>query len=147
MKDRTLSVQMLDHSNMAIACEPGIRNELSDYFSFTPPGAKFMPQYRRRRWDGKIRLFNALSCQINVGLYAKLCKFAADRHYHIKLVPSAYGLPNKRNEINHQQIVKQLATFDTPFELRDYQYEAVTHAIERKRAVLVSPTGSGKAAI
>ena len=147
MKDRTLSVQMLDHSNMAIACEAGIRQELSEYFSFTVPGAKFMPQYRRRHWDGKIRLFNNLTCEMNVGLYAKLCKFAADRHYHIKMVHSAYGLPNKRNTINHQQLVKQLATFDTPFEMREYQYEAVTHAIERKRAVLVSPTGSGKSFI
>lgn len=147
MKDRTLTVQIQNHSMMAIACEASVRQELSDYFSFSPPGAKFMPQYRRRHWDGKIRLFNSMSCEMNVGLYAKLCKFAADRHYHIKLVPSAYGLPNKRNEINHQQIVKQLATFDTPFELRDYQYDAVTHAIERKRAVLLSPTGSGKSFI
>ena len=106
-----------------------------------------MPQYRRRHWDGKIRLFNALTCEMNVGLYAKLCKFAADRHYHIKLAPSPYGLPNKRNTVDHQRLVKQLATFDTPFEMRDYQYEAVTHAIERKRAVLVSPTGSGKSFI
>ena len=106
-----------------------------------------MPQYRKRYWDGKIRLFNNLSCEMNVGLYAKLCKFAADRHYHIKLAPSPYGLPNKRNTVDHQKLVKQLATFDTPFEMRDYQYEAVTHAIERKRAVLVSPTGSGKSFI
>jgi superfamily II DNA or RNA helicase len=147
MKDRTLSVQMLDHSNMAVACDPGVRQELSDFFSFNVPGAKFMPQYRRRHWDGKIRLFNNLSCELNVGLYAKLCKFASDRHYHIKLVPSAYGLPNERNKVDHQKLVKQLATFDTPFEMRDYQYEAVTHAIERKRAVLVSPTGSGKSFI
>jgi superfamily II DNA or RNA helicase len=147
MKDRTLTVQMLDHSNMAVACEAGIRQELSEYFSFTVPGAKFMPQYRRRHWDGKIRLFNNLTCEMNVGLYAKLCKFAADRHYHIKMAHSSYGLPNKQNTVDHQKLVKQLATFDTPFEMRDYQYEAVTHAIERKRAVLVSPTGSGKSFI
>ena len=147
MKDRTITVQMLDHSNMAVACEASVRQELSEFFSFNVPGAKFMPQYRRRHWDGKIRLFNALTCELNLGLYSKLCKFAADRHYHIKMKHSAYGLPNKQNKVDHQKLVKQLATFDTPFEMRDYQYEAVAHAIQRKRSVLVSPTGSGKSFI
>ena len=147
MQGKTITVEMQNHSMMAVACDPGIRQELSEFFSFSIPGAKFMPAVRRRQWDGKIRLFNNLTCELNVGLYAKLCKFAADRHYHIRMSPSKYGLPSKRNEVDHQKLVKQLATFDTPFEMRDYQYDAVTHAIERKRSVLVSPTGSGKSFI
>ena len=143
----TLTVQMQNHSMMAVLCEPGVRHELGEYFSFMVPGAKFMPAYKRKQWDGKIRLFNSMTCELHVGLFAKLCKFAADRHYHVKMVASAYGLPSKQNTVNHQKLVKQLATFDTPFEMREYQYEAVTHAIERKRAVLVSPTGSGKSFI
>ena len=147
MKDRVLTIQLQNHSMMAIACEAGVRQEISDYFSFTPPGAKFMPQYRRRHWDGKIRLFNALTCEMNTGLYAKLCKFAADRHYHVKMSPSKYGIPSQKNAVDHQKLVKQIASFDAPFELRDYQYEAVTHAIEKKRSILLSPTGSGKSFI
>ena len=147
MEGRTITVQMLNHSMMAVACEAGIRQELSQYFSFNVPGAKFMPAVRRRQWDGKIRLFNALTCELNVGLYAKLCKFAADRHYHVRMTHSAYGLPSQKNEIKHQKLVKQISSFDAPFELRDYQYDAVVHSIERKRAVLISPTGSGKSFI
>lgn len=144
---QTLQVQLQDHSMMAVACEPGVRAELGEYFSFFAPGYKFMPAYRKRYWDGKIRLFNSMSCELNVGLYAKLCKFAADRHYHIKMVPSQYGLPNAANKVDHQKLVKQIDEYDIPFETRDYQYEAITHAIERKRAVLISPTGSGKSLI
>ena len=147
MTDRLLTVQLVNHSMIAVSCEPGIRQELSDYFCFMVPGAKFMPAVKRRQWDGKIRLFNAMSCQMNAGLYAKLCKFAADRHYHIKLARSDYGLPNEKNEISHQAMVKQLASFNPPFEPRDYQYDAIVHSIERKRAVLLSPTGSGKSFI
>lgn len=132
---------------MAIACEPNVRAELSDYFCFTVPGAKFMPAFRRKQWDGKIRLFNTLSCQLNVGLYSKLCKFAADRHYVIKQIPSEYGLVNEQNKVNHQKLVKQFDSYGLPFEPRDYQYEAISHGIERKRAVLLSPTGSGKSLI
>ena len=147
MSDRLLTVQLINHSMIAVACEPGIRQELSDYFCFMVPGAKFMPAVKRRQWDGKIRLFNAMSCQMNAGLYAKLCKFAADRHYHIKLARSDYGLPNEKNTISHQAMVKQLASFNPPFEPRDYQYDAIVHSVERKRAVLLSPTGSGKSFI
>lgn len=145
---RTITVQLQNHSMMAVVCDEGIRHEISEYFSFMVPGAKFMPAYKRRQWDGKIRLFNALTCEMNTGLYAKLCKFAADRHYHVKMAPSrGYGLPNKQNKVDHQKLVKQIASFDAPFELREYQYEAVVHAIERKRAILLSPTGSGKSFI
>lgn len=147
MQGKTLTLQMQNHSMMAVVCEEGIRLELKDYFSFYVPGYKFMPAYRRRQWSGKIHLFNALTQELNVGLYAKLCKFAADRHYHIKMSPSKYGLPSQTNRINHQQIVKDIASFDAPFELREYQYDAVCHAIERKRSILLSPTGSGKSFI
>ena len=147
MKGRTITVQLQNHSMMAVACEPGIRNEISEYFSFMIPGAKFMPAYKRRQWDGKIRLFNNLTCELPAGLYAKLCKFAADRHYNVTMQRSNYGLPGFKEDVNHQEMVKQLASFDAPFELRDYQYDAVVHSVERKRTLLVSPTGSGKSFI
>lgn len=147
MQGKTLTVQLQDYAMMAVLCEPGIRQELGEYFSFMVPGAKFMPAYKRKQWDGKIRLFNSVTCTMNAGLYAKLCKFAADRHYHIKLEFSPYGLPNQTNEVDHQHLVASQATWGMPFAPRKYQYEAITHGIERKRCLLLSPTGSGKSFI
>ena len=147
MIDKTITLQMQDHANMAVVCEPGIRAELTEYFSFFVPGHKFMPAYKRRVWDGKIRLFNSLTCELNVGLYTKLCRFAADRHYHIKMEFSPYGLPNATNKVDHQKLVASQATWGMPFAPHDYQYEAITHGIQRKRCVLLSPTGSGKSFI
>lgn len=132
---------------MTVLCEPSVRNELREYFSFYVPGAKFMPAVRQRRWDGKIRLFNSLTCQINVGLYHKVKKFAADRHYTIELKPSRFGVPSAKNKLDHQDLVKFFASLEAPHEMRDYQYEAVTHGVENKRALLLSPTGSGKSFI
>jgi superfamily II DNA or RNA helicase len=142
-----LVIQLQSHSMMAIVCEPNVRHELSEYFSFMVPGAKFIPSVRRKQWDGKIRLFNSMTCELNVGLYAKLCRFAADRHYHMQIKKSAYGLPNSKNSVDHQQLVKQLASFGSTYEPRPYQYDAIVHGIERKRGVLLSPTGSGKSFI
>ena len=147
MRGKTITVQLQNHSNMAVVCEAGIRAELAEYFSFFVPGYKFMPAYKRRQWDGKIRLFNNLTCELNVGLYTKLCRFAADRHYHIKMEFSPYGLPNKTNTVDHQKLVASQAMWKMPFPPRDYQYEAITHGIERKRCLLLSPTGSGKSFI
>jgi superfamily II DNA or RNA helicase len=143
----TITVQLQNNSMMAVVCDPGLRAEISEYFSFFVPGHKFMPAFKSRKWDGKIRLFNSMTCELHVGLYAKLCKFAADRHYHIKLAHSQYGLPNAKNKVDHQKLVSSQATWGMPFAPRDYQYDAITHGIERKRCILLSPTGSGKSFI
>ena len=49
--------------------------ELSDFFTFEVPGFKFMPAYRSRMWDGKIRLFSPGTGQIYVGLLSYIKKF------------------------------------------------------------------------
>ena len=48
--------------------EPAIAAELNDFFTFEVPGHKFMPAFRSRMWDGKIRLFNMHTGEIYVGL-------------------------------------------------------------------------------
>ena len=40
---------------LKIELEDGIAAELSEYFSFYVPGYKFMPAYKHKVWDGKIR--------------------------------------------------------------------------------------------
>ena len=55
--------------------------ELADYFTFEVPGAKFMPTYKSKYWDGKIRLFNVQNGQIYVGLLDKIRQFCKDHDY------------------------------------------------------------------
>ena len=43
---------------LKINSEPHIYYELSDQFTFDIPNAKFSPAYKKKFWDGKIRLFN-----------------------------------------------------------------------------------------
>ena len=56
---------------LRIKTEPHIKHELSDQFTFDVEGAKYMPQYRNRWWDGKIRLFNIQTGEIYIGLLDK----------------------------------------------------------------------------
>ena len=57
--------------------EPSTQEELSTFFTFEVPGAKFMPMYRNRMWDGKIRLFSPASGEIYVGLLPYIKEFCS----------------------------------------------------------------------
>ncbi len=63
---------------LRVNAEPHIEYELRDHFTFQVEGAKFMPQYRNRVWDGKIRLFSYQTGQIYVGLYPYILKWCED---------------------------------------------------------------------
>ena len=75
---------------LKINSEPHIEYELRDHFTFEVEGAKFMPQYRKRNWNGEIHLFDMRSKQIYVGLLDKLISFC-DRHdYTYKFEDNQY---------------------------------------------------------
>ena len=57
--------------------DPSTSQELTEFFTFEVPGAKFMPMYRNRMWDGKIRLFNPGSGEIYVGLLPYIKQFCS----------------------------------------------------------------------
>tara|TARA_B110000208_G_C11719699_1_gene412369 strand:- start:753 stop:1016 length:264 start_codon:yes stop_codon:yes gene_type:complete len=58
VENRYLILEKKDEVYLSIEAESDIRRELSEFFTFEVPGYKFMPQYRSRYWDGKIRLLN-----------------------------------------------------------------------------------------
>ena len=66
-----------------VVCDPGVALEVSDYFTFDVPGAKFMPTYKNKVWDGKIRIFNAMSSLLYCGLTEQLEAFCKSRNYEL----------------------------------------------------------------
>ncbi len=141
-----IKVELINYSMMYIDCERGVAQELSEYFSFYVPGYKFMPAYRNKVWDGKIRLFNYMTGELSAGLYVYLIKFAAERSYTVDTQESSYGLPVPPPQ-PLQHLTDLLADEALPFQPRDYQYDALETALKRTRAILLSPTGSGKSFI
>jgi superfamily II DNA or RNA helicase len=124
------------------------RQELSEFFTFEVPGAKFMPMYRNRVWDGKIRLFSPATGEIYVGLLPYVKKFC-DSNKISYIVEE--GVENDR-DIDRKSaggFIKSLKpkSQGKSLKVRDYQINAVAHAIARDRALLVSPTASGKSLI
>ena len=60
----TVIVEKKNDVYLKIEADEDIRRELGQFFTFEVPGFKFMPQYRNRVWDGKIRLFSYATGQI-----------------------------------------------------------------------------------
>ncbi len=143
----TIRVRKLNHSTIHLMCDRSVSTELREFFSFFVPGYRFMPAYRNRIWDGKIRLFNQTTGEIPAGLFPQILAFAESREYELEIDDSEYGNPNEGNTINADFMMKFVEALKLPFKIRDYQFDAVCHGIQRKNAILLSPTGSGKSLI
>jgi len=147
MSDLTISKK--DEVYAKITCEKHIAKELSEYFTFFVPGYQFVPAYRNRVWDGKIRMFNLQTNQIYLGLLPYIELFCEERKYQFD-----YGDP--RPDIEDEYSVYHAKKFidslniharGEPIEIREHQIDAYIHAMQKRRALLVSPTASGKSLI
>ena len=76
-----IEIQKIDESFLKIHCEDDIARELSSFFTFKVPNHEFTPAFRRKKWDGKIRLFNMAARTIYTGLLDYVEKFFSDRNY------------------------------------------------------------------
>ena len=130
---------------LKIVSEPHVAHELSDQFTFDIPGAKYMPQYRNRHWDGKIRLFNLQKGEIYVGLLDKIVSFCKNHNYDYKFEDSKfYGTPFEVNDMISMEGVKDYMNAISKIPPRSYQIEGVYDALRHNRRLLISPTASGK---
>ena len=83
-----ITLQTKDAAFLYVDCDDkGIIQELAEYFTFFVPGYKFMPQFRNKMWDGKVRLLNLRDQSIYSGLYKYIKSFAADRNIAVKILP------------------------------------------------------------
>jgi len=130
-----------------IECDIGIAQEINDFFTFEVPGAKFMPAYKSRMWDGKARLFNIYTKELPVGLLYYLQDFSRQLEYPIVINMADIGDPVSISYISN--FIQELKphTNEKPIHARDYQIEAVTKGINGGRSLLLSPTASGKSLI
>ena len=140
-----LSISKKNEVNLQVKSETHVYYELSDYFTFDVPGAKFMPQYRNKYWDGKIRLFSNHTGEIYVGLLDKLIQFCEDHNYTYEFKDNEYyGLPFQTNDLISREGVKDYMYSICKHVPRDYQIEGVYDALKHNRKLLISPTASGK---
>jgi len=135
-------VQKHDEVHVKVLCEAGTAYEIQDFFTFMVPGYQFMPAYRNKMWDGKIRLYNVYTKTLYAGLVEYLVKFAEQRDYEVE-----FDGVEAAEEFSLFEAKEFAETLGLPFEPRDYQYKAFVHSVRNRRSLLLSPTASGKSLI
>jgi len=140
-----LVIQKSNEVFLKIEAEPHVYYELRDHFTFEVEGAKFMPQYRNKHWNGEIHLFDLRKKQIYVGLLDKVIAFCKRRDYEYKFVDNEYyGTPFEINEGISYDGVKDYMKSICCHLPRKYQIQGVYDALRHNRKLLISPTASGK---
>ena len=125
-----------------VICDGGIAYQMSEHFTFMIPNAKFHPKVKAKVWDGKIRLFNLGNRTIYTGLVPKIEEWAKNNEYTIEY-SGDFG--NKEFSVKEaSNYIKKLNPTMTPHE---HQIKAFIHCVRNQKAVLISPTASGKSFI
>jgi len=136
-------------ANIQLRCsDSGVLQEISEFFTFFAEGYKFMPSYKNKMWDGKVRLFNMRNQTLPFGLLQMVSEFAESREYELSLDPIFTDCKQvTTDDISAFLQTLKLTTRGAPIVPHDYQTEAIHYALKSKRAILISPTGSGKSLI
>ena len=137
-----------DEVYVKITCEKSVAKELSEFFTFFVPGYQFVPAYRNRVWDGKIRLYNLQSSMLYRGLTYYIEQFAESRGYAFEYqdsldVEDEYSVYHAKKFIDNLDLHAR----GEPIEVEEHQLMAYIHAIQKRRALIISPTASGKSLI
>jgi len=113
---------------------PEILRALRDKYSFSVPGYQYSPAYRSKRWDGKKKYFGA-NGKFRTGLLSRILKDLE------KIGAKDIEWENKPEQ--EEPFIPSVGSF----QYREYQERAIYQCLKRKRAIIDSPTGSGKTLI
>ena len=128
--------------------DSGILMELAEHFTFMAEGYKFIPSFRNKMWDGKIRLYDSRTGKLPYGLLFDALKFAKSRDYSIELSHEIVSrVPPSIDELKAFAASLKITNGASTISPRDYQLDAYCHACTEGRSLIISPTGSGKSLI
>ena len=144
-----IAVGKLNETFLQVSCERHIAYELNEYFSFKVPNFQFHPKFRAKIWDGKIRLFNIQSGQMYLGLFPYLKEWATKHSYELQSdiveARKIHGMDLEGIKTFFDSLILQ--SKNKPIIPRDYQIESFLHCAKSERALLLSPTSSGKSLV
>jgi superfamily II DNA or RNA helicase len=140
-------IEKLNNSFIRIHCEEqSTKKEIEDFFSFTKPGfigskAQFLWLKKRNM---KQPLFNARNSTLPYGLMPRLTAWLKKNEYEYK-IEGDFNCQNF-SEIEALEFIKSL-NLPEKFVVRDYQLKYFIKCVRNNRAVVISPTNSGKSLI
>lgn len=146
MQQEKIIIKKVNEIFVKLNCFYTIENKLKRWFSIKIPNAQFSPAYKQGKWDGIISFYDDNNHVLPIGMLYEFFNFCKHYNYNYEFDFDASELFNKISSDNIEKIADDLLK-DTKYSLRDYQLEAIYSAINHKRGVVLSSTGSGKSLI
>lgn len=143
-------IEYKNSAYLRVFASESLERNISDYFTFEVPNARFTPAYRKRIWDGKIRLYNTHTKCIYAGLYEYILEYCDQRNIPVKIDSQ---IPFNENKFSEEDIKnyleKELKPHSGEKKLvpHEHQVKGVLKALNLRRCLLLSPTASGKSLI
>ena len=113
---------------------PKIIAALREKYTFSVPGHEYSQAYKKGRWDGKKRYFGA-NGKFRTGLLSRIEKDLEEI--------GAKDIEWENKPEQEEPFIPSVGGF----EYREYQEKAIYQCLKRRRAIVDSPTGSGKTLI
>lgn len=129
-----------NETHALVHADDGILREIRDKYAFRPEGYQFDKRYKAGIWSGWIRIFNEQNKTLPKGLVPDLIDWSQAQNYNVQITPDGF---------RHfaEKIEYDIEGMNLPFAPHDYQVEAVTRCLDKKRQIILSPTASGKSFI
>lgn len=141
-------IQKLDETYIQVwSDDDGVEREIHENFTFEVKGYQHMPAYKTGRWDGKIRLYNISTKRLYVGLKDEVFFFVSSLGYDVEFLETSEDQFYKINSQHVLDYLSQISLSNSDGEvlsLRNYQTDAIVHALTSQRTILLSATSSGK---
>lgn len=143
-----IKIEKYNEVYLRVYADFSIEQELSDFFSFFVDGYRFQPKFKAKLWDGKLRLYNLQRKTLYVGLLDYVIEFANRNNYEYEFVNDVINYTDiSFDDVNTFSHSLNLYGRGKPITIYDYQIDAIHTALSKNRALLISPTSSGKSLI
>ena len=143
-----IRIEKFNEVYIRIFTERSIDQELSEFFKYPIPNAKFMPHVKAGLSDGMLRLYNLNTKKLYAGLIKYVITFAERNNYDLEIAEDiTYDNGVTLDTVAGFADLLKLSSKGNLIEIRDYQLEAIHKAVNENRSLLLSPTASGKSLI
>lgn len=128
-------------SHMNGYVSPSVLRKIDNKLSYFVQGVQYSPSYRKKIWDGYIRLFNKKSRIFPTGFLGQIQKILNKCDVEFKTV-------DKRRKIKYsEKLLKKALKFNKNIKPRPYQKKALKAFFKHLAGVINIPTGTGKTLI
>jgi superfamily II DNA or RNA helicase len=138
-----VKIVKLNESHVRVTGDRDEMMNIKNYFEFFAPNYQWSPKYKAGIWSGKISLLDYRTGKLPIGLFPKLKEFCKATHIQTNIDFNKTSV--KMSDDNIIRYAEQKLKLN--FKPRDYQVDGVRTSFARQKAIILSPTASGKSLI